>query len=185
MGDTEEVVQPADRAERNLALLVEAELAGGFDSAPPGEHLIGYHASAIEPILRVAREVSTDDVFIDLGCGPGKVVLTVSALTGARARGIEVQPELVERARRAAERLDINAEFVLADARDADLDDGTVFYLYLPFTGPVLDRVLEKLHAIALLRPIVVCALGVDLERFAWLRRRELDEFWLAIYDAP
>lgn len=179
------MVRLTDRAERDLSLLIEAELAEGFDSAPPGEHLIGYHASAIEPILRVAREVSEGDVFIDLGCGAGKVVLTVAALTGARARGIEIQPELVERARRAAARLDIDAEFVVADARDAELGDGTVFYLYLPFTGPVLDRVLERLYAIALQRPIVVCALGVDLERFAWLRRRELDEFWLAIYDAP
>ena len=164
---------------------IEAELAGEFDSAPPGEHLIGYHASAIEPIRRVAAEVSVDDVFIDLGCGAGKVVLTVAALTGARARGIEIQSVLVERARMVAARLEIDAEFVLGDARDAKLEDGTVFYLYLPFTGPVLDRVLERLRSIAETRPIVVCALGVDLERFTWLRRRELDEFWLAIYDAP
>jgi hypothetical protein len=72
-----------------------------------------------------------------------------------------------------------------ADARDADLDDGTVFFLYVPFTGPVLTGVLRRLRAIAERRAIVVCALGLDVDREApWLARRPIDSFWLAVYDS-
>jgi hypothetical protein len=143
------------------------------------EHFIPHHESGEDPIARVVAEVRDTDVFIDLGSGAGKVAIAVASKTRARVRGIEIQPDLVERARASAGDLDV--EFVCADARDAFLDDGTIFYLYLPFTGPVLDRVMERLRAIP--HRIVVCALGVDLSRFTWLRRRELDDFWLEIYD--
>jgi SAM-dependent methyltransferase len=160
--------------------------AGDLSAAPPGEHLVGYHPSGFDPILRALAEVpvGTDDVFIDLGSGLGKVVLLAALLTGATVRGVELQAPLVARAREAATRLGLDARFVVADARDADLDDGTVFFLYVPFTGPVLSAVLERLRRVAERRAIVVCALGVDLEPAPWLVRRDLDAFWLAIYDS-
>jgi SAM-dependent methyltransferase len=156
-------------------------------SASPGEHLIGYHPSGVASIVRALIEapVRVDDVVIDLGAGLGKVVLLAHLLTGATTRGIELQPALVERAREAARRLGASARFTHADVRDADLDDGTVFFLYLPFTGPALTRVLQRLHAIAKRRAIVVCSLGLDLDREAsWLVRRPIDSFWLALYDS-
>jgi SAM-dependent methyltransferase len=165
-------------------------------SAPPGEHLVGHHASGVDAILRMLREapVGEGDVFVDLGSGLGRVVLLASLLTGARARGVEIQPELARRSRAAVERLReagalrAELEIVTADARDAELDDGTVFYLYTPFTGPVLAAVLARLRAVAERRAparIVVCALGFDLERAApWLVPRPTDAFWLTIYDS-
>jgi SAM-dependent methyltransferase len=133
----------------------------------------------------IEAPVRVDDVVIDLGAGLGKVVLLAHLLTGATTRGIELQPALVERAREAARRLGASARFTHADVRDADLDDGTVFFLYLPFTGPALTRVLQRLHAIAKRRAIVVCSLGLDLDREAsWLVRRPIDSFWLALYDS-
>jgi methyltransferase family protein len=153
----------------------------------PGEDLVGYHASGLSAIVRTLVEVPVvaDDVFVDLGAGLGKVVMLARLLTGATARGIEIQPALVDRARAAASALGIDASFIQSDVRDADLDDGTVFFLYAPFTGPVLGDVLERMHAVARRRSIVVCALGVDLERDArWLVPRPSDAFWLTIYDS-
>jgi SAM-dependent methyltransferase len=161
--------------------------AGDVSSAPPpGEHLIGYHPSGIDPILRALAEVPVvpGDVFIDLGSGLGKVVLLAALVTGATARGVELQAPLAARAREAALRLELDVRFVAGDVRDADLDDGTVFFLYVPFTGPVLAAVLERLRRVAERRAIVVCTLGVDLEPAPWLVRRHLDAFWLAIYDS-
>jgi SAM-dependent methyltransferase len=159
--------------------------AADASAAAPGEHMIGYHASGVASVVRALREVpvSPDDVFVDLGSGLGKVVILAAMLTGATARGIELQAALVERARSCATRLGIGARFAAEDARDARLDDGTVFFLYVPFTGPVLAAVLERLGAVAARRAIVVCALGVDLHA-PWLVRRDLDAFWLAIYDS-
>jgi SAM-dependent methyltransferase len=156
-------------------------------SAAPGDHMVGYHASAVAPIVHALAGVPVvaGDVVVDLGAGLGKVVLLARLLTGATARGVELQPTLVERARAAAARLRLDVGFALADAREADLADGTVFFMYLPFTGPVLGEVLARLHAVASRRAIVVCSLGLDLVREApWLAPRSIDAFWLMIYDS-
>ncbi len=169
------------RVERYLGL------APDTPAEPPGQHLIGYHASGVAPIVHALAEaaVTAGDTVIDLGAGLGKVVLLAHLLTGAHARGIELQGALVEKARAAASRLGAEVTFVQGDVRDADLQDGTVFYLYAPFTGPVLAEVLDRLRAVAQLRSIVVCALGIDAGREApWLLPRPLDSFWLTLYDS-
>jgi SAM-dependent methyltransferase len=133
----------------------------------------------------VEAPVTAEDVFVDLGAGLGKVVLLAHLLVGATARGVELQPDLVLRARAAAAKCGADVRFELGDARQADLEDGTVFFLYVPFTGPVLAEMLERLRSIASRRAIVVCTLGLDLDRDApWLARRGIDSFWLAIYDS-
>lgn len=170
--------------------VVEAHLGlGEASSASPGRELVGYHASSVAAIVRTLIEVpvTEDDVFIDLGSGLGLVVVLANLLTGATARGIEMQPALVERARAFAVRHDARVDFVNVDMRKAAafIEEGTVFFLYLPCTGSALEELLERLHEVAARRAIVICALGVDLERFAgWLARRSVDSFWLAIYDS-
>jgi hypothetical protein len=156
-------------------------------SAPPGDHLVGYHPSGVAPIVQAIIEVpiTADDVLIDLGAGLGKVVFLAHLLTGATARGVEVQAALVDRARAAAARLELDVRFTRADAREADIDDGTVFFLYAPFTGPALAEVLRRLHAVAARHAIVVCALSIDLDRVAtWLAPRPTESFWLTLYDS-
>jgi SAM-dependent methyltransferase len=174
--------------ERDAAIEEHLGIASPLPSSvPPGEHLIGYHASGVAAIVRAIVEVpvAADDVVVDLGAGLGKVVLLAHLLTGARARGIELQPALVARARAAASHLGVDVAFELGDARTADVDDGTVFFLYAPFTGPVLSRVVERLRAVADRHAIVVCALAVELNRDArWLVPRPIDSFWLSIYDS-
>jgi hypothetical protein len=166
----------------------------GFPSArdrskPPGEHLIGYHPSALSAIVRLLFEVpvTRDDWFFDLGAGLGKAVLLAHLLTGARSHGVELQPELCEAACASAARLGLGdrVTFEQGDARAVALGTGTVFFLYSPFDGPVLDLVLERLHIVARRREIVVAALGLDLaHRARWLSPRPTDAFWLTIYDS-
>jgi hypothetical protein len=175
-------------ADRDAAIEELLGIAGEPpSSASPGDDLIGYHASGLAPIVRMLIDVPVvaDDVVIDLGSGLGKVVILARLLTGATARGIEIQPALVHRANVAAARLGVDVHFAQGDVRDADLDDGTVFFLYLPFTGPVLADVMRRLHGIASRRAIVVCALGMGLDReHPWLVRRAVDSFWLTIYES-
>jgi hypothetical protein len=175
-------------SKREVAIEERLGLAPRPSSTPPGPHGIGYHASGVAAILRMLIEVPVvaGDVLVDLGAGLGKVVLLTRLLAGATARGVETQPALVRRAREAAARLGLqDVTYVQGDAREADVADGTVFYLYAPFTGPILVEVMDRLRSVATRRAIVVCTLGVDLEREApWLVRRPLDSFWLAIYDS-
>lgn len=173
--------------ERDAAIEARLGIDGPVLDAPPGEHLIGHHTSGIAPIVRALIEVPVvrADTVIDLGSGFGKFVLVARLLTGANVRGIELQPELISWARRASQALGVDVDFIEGDARDAPLEDGTVFFLYAPFTGPVLDAVARRLHAVAKKRAITVAALGIDLHRSApWLVPRPLDSFWLSIYDS-
>jgi SAM-dependent methyltransferase len=172
--------------ERDAAFEQALGIADSPPQRPLGEGRMGYMPSGIAAIVRTVLDapIGSNDVFVDLGSGLGKVVMAVHLLTGARARGVEVQPDLATRARERAHDLGLDVTFVDGDALDANLDDATVFFLYLPFTGEVLAGVMKRLRAIAERKPIVVCALGLDLHHSDWLVERPTQEFWLAIYDS-
>jgi SAM-dependent methyltransferase len=146
---------------------------------------VGHHASSFAHVALALAGVPVvaDDVFVDLGAGSGKVVLLAHLLTGARAYGVDLQPPLVSHARDAAAALGCEAVgFEVADARDADFADGTVFFMYLPFTGPVLEAVMQRLRAVAERREIVVCSLGLELAAWDWLAPHPPSSFWLSVY---
>lgn len=142
-------------------------------SESPGEHLVGHHLTSVAAIVRAIHEVPirADDVVLDLGAGVGKVVALIHLLTGANARGVEIQSSLVERA---------VANVVHGDARTCSLSGATVIVLYCPFSGVVLDEVSRRLDSV---ENIIVCALGVDL-RCARLRPRPSTDFWMTIWDS-
>jgi hypothetical protein len=174
---------PAERDAALEALLGIGE-AGWQD--PIGQDRMGYMPCAVSPVVRAVLDVpvTADDVFVDLGAGLGKAVMTVHLLTGARARGVELQPALVRRASDAARDLGLNGvSFEASDALDADLDDATVLFLYIPFTGDVLAGVMKRIEIVARRRPLVLCTLGFDLRGYGWIEPRPSDEFWLSIYD--
>lgn len=138
--------------------------------------------------------IRASDVVVDLGSGFGKVLFLIHLATGARCLGVELQPDVVARAREVATRLAIDerdVRFEEADVRDVDealLRQATVVYLYTPFCGPALDAVLRRLDLITRGRKVTICALGIDIERGpagprAWFKRRPLDATWLAVYD--
>ncbi len=88
--------------------------------------------SLLEPALDFAAAGITDLV-VDLGCGDGRL-LVAAARRGGHASGIERSPDLArqaqERARRAgvADRVRVD----VGDARDADLSDADVVFVFLP-----------------------------------------------------
>ncbi|HEX3772570.1 MAG TPA: hypothetical protein VHV30_16945, partial [Polyangiaceae bacterium] len=80
----------------------------GIEEAPPQEALgdgrMGYMPAGIAAVMRTVLDapIGPGDVLVDLGAGLGKVAMAVHLLTGARARGVEVQPALVAKARERA-----------------------------------------------------------------------------------
>jgi len=91
-------------------------------------------------------EVSPNDFLIDLGSGDGRNVIA-AAKRGARALGVEYNPDLVElsRQRAAAARVSDKATFVQGDMYAADVSQATVLALFL--TPEVLDRMTDKFLA--------------------------------------
>jgi SAM-dependent methyltransferase len=123
------------------------------------EHLdverLGYLASAWRTLPRALRHVgvSADDVFIDYGCGKGRVVHQAAKRRFRKVIGVEVSASLAEAARAALEASKRehrckDVEIVVADAREYQLpDDVTIVYFFHPFFGETLDVVLGNIIA--------------------------------------
>jgi SAM-dependent methyltransferase len=140
--------------------------------------MVRYQPTTSRAILEMLARagLGPDDVFYDLGSGLGHVVLLVALLTGARAKGVEIEPAYCDYARQCARNLGIGGvDFIEGDVRDASLAGGTVYFLYTPFRGALLEQVLETLRAEAHQRPIRVCTYGpctVEVARTTWLARQ-------------
>ncbi len=123
-----------------------------------------------------------EDELVDLGCGLGRVVILAHLLSGARARGIEIQGHLVRAGRALTSELALPAvSFVHANVADVEID-GSVFFLYAPFNGETLRRSLQRLRSLAERKPIVVCAVGIEFRDEGWLLPRSTSSVALTIY---
>lgn len=161
-----------------------SELPADMPNLPRGS--VPYLPAPVEEILTMVMEapLRADDELVDLGAGLGRVVMLAHLLTGARARGVEIQPHLVDSARGSAAELGLSAlSFDCANAADADLD-GSVFFLYSPFNGELLTQVVRRLSEVAQRRSIVVCAVGLELPSEPWLQKRASSCPSLSIYDS-
>jgi len=87
--------------------------------------------SLVDKMLSIA-EVTSKDFIIDLGSGDGRTVITAARL-GARARGIEYNPEMVALSKKNAEEAKVSGrtEFIEADLYETDLSQATVITMFL------------------------------------------------------
>jgi hypothetical protein len=89
------------------------------------------HQALVDKMLDLAG-VTASDFLIDLGSGDGRTVIT-AAKRGAKALGIEYNPEMVALSRRnaAKEGLADKAEFIEGDVFEVDFSKATVITLFL------------------------------------------------------
>jgi hypothetical protein len=138
--------------------------------------LVYLQPSPARTILEVLQVLPTDadDIFYDLGSGLGHVPILVNLLTGIKSKGVEIQEFYCRYSNKCLSKLGLSdTEFIHADARNVDYDDGTIFYMYTPFRGNVLRQVLAKLEAQSKRRQIKICAYGpctVEVAEQNWLR---------------
>jgi Histone methylation protein DOT1 len=164
-------------------------VSGIFQFREPSEpnlqgspEMVPYQPTPVRHILHLiaSNVLSKGDIFVDLGSGLGHVPLLVCLLTGIRSVGIEVQGVYVASARECAQSLHLNrVRFVAKDAREADLSNGTLFYLYSPFTGPILTDVLSTLRRESRRKSIKICSLGPCTSTVAneeWLKASTLPD---------
>ena len=85
----------------------------------------------VDTMLDMAK-VTRNDYVIDLGSGDGRLVIT-AAKRGARALGIEYEPQMVELARRNAQTAGVagRATFVKQDLFESDFSKATVLTMFL------------------------------------------------------
>jgi SAM-dependent methyltransferase len=88
-------------------------------------------------MLKMAK-VEQDDVVYDLGSGDGRIVIAAAQNFGARAIGIEIDPELIRESDRESKlaiaktpEIRDRIQFIKQDFFKTDLRDATVITLYL------------------------------------------------------
>ncbi len=87
---------------------------------------------ALVEVMLAMAGVTPEDYVVDLGSGDGRMVIAAAKL-GARALGVEYNPDLVAVARRNAVREGVRdrVEFIQADLFEVDFSKATVVTLFL------------------------------------------------------
>ena len=84
------------------------------------------------PYIMLLAKPKPGDVLYDLGCGDGRVVIE-AALRGASAVCIELNKELVQKAKERARKTGVleKITFINDDFFKVNLEDATIVYMYL------------------------------------------------------
>jgi precorrin-6B methylase 2 len=127
-----------------LALFLSAALAAAHAQTKPAkefEPVVGQEGkdvvwvptsqALVNKMLDMAK-VTPNDYVIDLGSGDGRTVIT-AAKRGARALGVEYNPNMVALSKRnaAKERVSERAQFIQGDIFETDFSQATVITLFL------------------------------------------------------
>lgn len=112
------------------------------ETKEPGAPYVPTAMNPVEEMLQLADVTASDTVY-DLGSGDGRLPIAAARLYGAHAVGVELQPDLVERARWNARTagVDGRVRIVQGDLFETDLRPATVVTLYL---FPEMNRKLRS-----------------------------------------
>src|SRR5665811_2499674 len=111
------------------------------ETKPPFQPQVGQHGkdvvwvptpqTLVDKMLDMAK-VTPQDFVMDLGSGDGRTVIT-AAKRGARAQGIEYNPDMVDLSKQNAARegMSDRAEFIKADLFETDFSKATVITMFL------------------------------------------------------
>lgn len=111
-------------------VLYPTEVSSGFDQNSL-EELFGSTPMSVVQQLMVWAKVKPGDVFIDLGSGDGRVVIA-AAQRGARAIGVDLDPQRISEARAQAFWVGgVTVEWREQDFYLTDIHDATIIYLFI------------------------------------------------------
>jgi tRNA G37 N-methylase Trm5 len=122
-----------------VTVAVLCALAGAFyaaqQPAPLREPDVVYvptPQAVVEAMLALA-EVTSSDVVFDLGSGDGRIPITAAQRYGARAVGIDINPERIKEARENLAKTSVGDKvtFLNQDLFETDISEATVVTLYL------------------------------------------------------
>ena len=117
-------------------------------SGQPGKDVVWVPTppELVEKMLDMAK-VTPQDLVMDLGSGDGRNIIG-AAKRGARAIGVEYNPDMVELSRRLAKEAGVadKATFVQGDMYEADISKASVMALFLLTTN--LDKLKDKFLAL-------------------------------------
>jgi SAM-dependent methyltransferase len=124
----------------------EVRAAGAGQSLAP---FVPTEQDVVDRMLDLAA-VTSKDVVYDLGCGDGRIPITVARKYGARGVGVDIDPRRIAESRANAKKAGVEplVEFRLQDAMAVDVSPATVVTLFLLSSSnlklrPMLTRQLR------------------------------------------
>jgi SAM-dependent methyltransferase len=162
---------------------------GGWDpiKVPTAPDSVGYEGTPYLLLVEIFRHLKLrmNDVFVDVGCGKGRVLLMALRSAVGVAVGVELNARFLEAAR-------ANLQVSHSDAdryylfhgfvQDFDFDSATVLFLFNPFGAPTMRKMLDRVSASLRRRPRELRIVYVNpveesvLAERSWLKRTEV---WL------
>jgi predicted RNA methylase len=114
---------------------------------------VGYSTFAYTGICRVLDRLCLDsnDHFVDVGCGKGRVVCAAALRSVRKVTGIEIDGALCEQARTNAAQLRHRrspVEIIHGPAQEFNYRDCTAVFLFNPFNRGPLAAVLEAVRTV-------------------------------------
>jgi hypothetical protein len=93
-----------------------------------------------------AHQVRSKDVLVDVGCGKGRVLnWWLDHYRSHRIYGIELDPEIAAQTRNRLRRFQ-NVSILTGDVCELIPADASLFYLFNPFDGSVMQRFIDVLQ---------------------------------------
>jgi len=115
-----------------LALFV---VAAGFQTQVRAQETIPFVPSPMPVVQRMLEvaEFKKGDVLYDMGSGDGRIIIQAAKKYGVRGVGIDLNPELVEKAKANAAQEGVShlVEFRAVDGLSVDISEATVVTLYM------------------------------------------------------
>ncbi len=181
--------QPDKIGYNNFDIFINGLLCGNATVAATTElepEMVFYQKTPARIVFQMAAaaQFNQDDMFVDLGSGLGQVAILVNLISSIAARGIEYEPTYCAFAQACASQLNLNnVEFINDDARNADYSNGTVFFMYTPFEGSILQEVLAILKKESAQRAIRIftygpCSLQIAQQDWLYCKNGEGDDFY-------
>jgi len=150
-------------------------------SSPDAYYYSTMPYSAIMPILE-CLELTRDDVFIDIGCGKGRVICCAARHDVREVVGVDKSKEMCVIAAANAARLRHRLSpvtVVNCTAQEFDYSEGTAFFLFNPFDEAITRVVLAQIERTLSVKPRAL--------RFAYANPSHESVFgenrWLEKYD--
>lgn len=109
---------------------------------------------------------SQNDIVYDLGAGYGRVLFYGALTTEAQYRGIEIVVERVAECKRILNKWNLdNITLIVSNVLEEDISDGTIFFLFNPFTYTTLVKTIAKIETAAKQHPIKIVSWGGPSDR--------------------
>lgn len=112
--------------------------------------------SKIRKMINYLKLDKDNDVFVDLGCGEGRVIFLVATQKLKKVIGVDLNKAFIATAIKNLNTLKFNntpIEFLNRNAVDFDFTQGTIFYMFNPFGSKTLTDVIANIKESQVINP--------------------------------